>query len=54
MPVCQDESDCAEAMARFLHEMGTTPPPPQARLSISMSQLPTDTTTILLEARGKV
>ncbi len=54
MPVCEDEAECAEAMARFLHEMGATPPPPQARLSISMSQLPVDTTTILLEARGKV
>jgi L-ascorbate metabolism protein UlaG (beta-lactamase superfamily) len=54
MPVCEVEADCAEAMGRFLHEMGATPPPPQARLSIAMSQLPADTTTILLEARGKV
>ena len=54
MPVCEDEADCSDAMGRFLHEMGTTPPAPQARLSISMSQLPADTTTILLEARGKV
>jgi L-ascorbate metabolism protein UlaG (beta-lactamase superfamily) len=54
MPVCEEEADCADAMGRFLHEMGTTPPAPTARLSISMSQLPADTTTILLEARGKV
>ncbi|MGZ8528198.1 MAG: MBL fold metallo-hydrolase, partial [Candidatus Limnocylindrales bacterium] len=54
MPVCDDELDCAEAMARFLHEMGATPPPPQPRLSITISGLPAETTTILLEARGKV
>ena len=54
MPVCDDEADCSDAMARFLHEMGTTPPPPQARLNIAMSALPGETTTVLLEARGKV
>jgi L-ascorbate metabolism protein UlaG (beta-lactamase superfamily) len=54
MPVCDDELDCAEAMARFLHEMGATPPPPQPRLSITISGLPDETTTIVLEARGKV
>ncbi len=54
MPVCEVEADCAEALARFLHEMGATPPPPQAKLSISISGLPDETTTVLLEARGKV
>jgi L-ascorbate metabolism protein UlaG (beta-lactamase superfamily) len=54
MPVCEEESDCAEALARFLHEMGATPPPPQQRLSVTISGLPDETTTVLLEARGKV
>ena len=52
MPICDDEADCADALARFLHEMGATPPP-QARLNITISGLPAETTTILLEARGK-
>jgi hypothetical protein len=34
--------------------MGATPPPPQARLSVTISGLPDETTTVLLEARGKV
>ena len=54
MPVCEDEADCADALARFLHEMGTTPPPPQPRLNVTISALPDETTTVLLEARGKV
>jgi L-ascorbate metabolism protein UlaG (beta-lactamase superfamily) len=54
MPVCDDETDCDEALARFFHEMGTTPAPPQPRLNVSISALPDETTTVLLEARGKV
>ncbi len=54
MPVCDDDTDCGDAMARFLHEMGTTPPPPQPRLNVTISGLPDETTTVLLEARGKV
>jgi len=54
MPVCDDDADCGEALARFFHEMGTTPPSPQPRLNISISALPDETTTVLLEARGKV
>ncbi len=53
MPICEEEGDCDEAMARFLHEMGTTPPAAQARLSITISGLPEETTTVLLEQRGK-
>jgi len=53
MPVC-DDADCDVAMARFFHEMGATPPPPQPRLNITISGLPEETTTVLLEARGKV
>ena len=54
MPVCDDEADCSDAMARFLHEMGTTPPPPQARLNIAMSEVSHETTRVLLEDCGKV
>lgn len=52
MPVCEEETDCAEALARFLHEMGAEPAP-QARLSVMPSSLPPETTTVLLESRGK-
>jgi L-ascorbate metabolism protein UlaG (beta-lactamase superfamily) len=53
MPVCEIEDDCAEAMARFLHEMGATPSVPQAKLTITISGLPDETTTVLLESRSK-
>ena len=53
MPVCEIEDDCAEAVARFLHEMGTTPSVPQAKLAITISGLPDETTTVLLESRSK-
>ena len=53
MPVCPDEADCAEALAKFFHEMGGEPTP-QAKLSVAMSTLPQETTTVVLESRGKV
>jgi L-ascorbate metabolism protein UlaG (beta-lactamase superfamily) len=53
MPVCPEEADCAEAVARFFHEMGGSPTP-QAKLSVSISTLPQETTTVILESRGKV
>jgi L-ascorbate metabolism protein UlaG (beta-lactamase superfamily) len=52
MPVCEDDADCAEALKRFFHEMGaeaTTQP----KLSVTASSLPAETTTVLLESRGK-
>lgn len=52
MTVCEDEADCAEALRKFLHEMGAEPVA-QARLSVTMSSLPPETTTVLLEARGR-
>lgn len=53
MPVCEEEADCEEAMRQFLHEMGAEPVP-QAKLSVTSSSLPPETTTVLLESRGKV
>jgi hypothetical protein len=52
MPVCEDEADCAEALQQFLHEMGAEPTV-QAKLSVTTSSLPAETTTVLLESRGK-
>jgi len=53
MPVCEDERDCDEALAKFFHEMGGSPGPAQPKLQIAMSALPEETTVVLLESRGK-
>ncbi len=52
MPVCEDEADCAEALKKFLHEMGSEPVV-QPKLSVTLSTLPAETTTVVLESRGK-
>ena len=52
MPVCPDEADCAEALAKFFHEMGGEPTP-QSKLAVTISSLPPETTAVLLESRGK-
>ena len=54
MPVCEDASDpdCAEALAKFFHEMGAEPTV-QPKLSVTISSLPLETTAVLLESRGK-
>ena len=52
MPLCDDEADCAEAMSKFLHGMGAEAVP-QAKLSVTSSGLPAETTTVVLESRGK-
>jgi L-ascorbate metabolism protein UlaG (beta-lactamase superfamily) len=52
MPVCEDETDCQEAVDRFLHEMGAERVV-QPKLSITPSSLPAETTTVLLESRGR-
>ena len=53
MPLDEDAQDTQEALAKFFHEMGGEPAI-QPKLSITMSQLPAETTTVLLESRGKV
>jgi L-ascorbate metabolism protein UlaG (beta-lactamase superfamily) len=52
MPVCPEEADCAEALAKFFHEMGGAPTP-QAKLTVTISTLPQETTAVVLESRGK-
>ena len=52
MPVCPDEADCADALAKFFHEMGGEPTP-QPKLGVTISTLPNETTAVLLESRGK-
>ena len=52
MPVCEDDADCAEALVKFFHEMGGEPIA-QAKLSVTISALPSETTAVLLESRGK-
>ena len=53
MPVCEDEAVCEEALAKFIHEMGGTATGTQPKLTITISSLPSETTTIRLESRGK-
>jgi L-ascorbate metabolism protein UlaG (beta-lactamase superfamily) len=53
MPVCEDEDACSEALDKFFHEMGSQPSI-QPKLQITPSSLPTETTTVVLESRGKV
>ncbi|MEZ0239621.1 MAG: MBL fold metallo-hydrolase [Chloroflexota bacterium] len=52
MPVCEDEADCAEALATFFHEMGGEPTP-QPKLTVTISTVPQETMTVVLESRGK-
>ena len=52
MPLCEDEADCEEVLRKFFHEMGAEPVT-QPKLSVTASSLPTETTTVLLESRGK-
>lgn len=52
MPLCDDEADCAEALAKFFHEMGTQPVV-QSKLSVTPSSLPVEVVTVHLEQRGK-
>ena len=52
MPLCDDDADCTDVLTKFFHEMGTEPVT-QPKLSVTASSLPAETTTVLLESRGK-
>src|SRR3989337_1397269 len=51
MPLCDDDADCAEVLAKFFHEMGAEPVT-QPKLSVTSSSLPVEPTTVLLESPG--
>ncbi len=53
MPIDDESTETREALAKFLHEMGGEPTI-QPKLSVTISQLPAEVTTVLLESRGKV
>jgi len=53
MPLDEDAPETRDALAKFLHEMGGEPAV-QSKLSVTISGLPAETTTVLLESRGKV
>ena len=52
MTLCEEDGDCAEALAKFFHEMGAEPVT-QPKVSVTASSLPDETMTVLLESRGK-
>jgi L-ascorbate metabolism protein UlaG (beta-lactamase superfamily) len=52
MPLCDDDRDCEDALKKFFHEMGAEPVT-QPKLSVTATSLPAETTTVLLESRGK-
>jgi len=52
MPICDDDAECAEALKRFFHEMGAEAVT-QPKVSVTATSLPAETTTVLLESRGK-
>lgn len=51
MPVGDDPDG---ALARFLKEMNVTDPQPVAKLTVSISTVPQETTVVVLDSRGKV
>ena len=53
MPLDEDAPETSEALAKFFHEMGGEPAI-QPKLTVTISGLPLETTTVLLESRGKV
>src|SRR4029077_18709028 len=53
MPLDEDAPETRDARANFFQERGGEPAI-QPKLSVTISQLPSETTTVLLESRGKV
>jgi L-ascorbate metabolism protein UlaG (beta-lactamase superfamily) len=53
LTVNPDPAVSAQALDRFVHEMGASKLEPQAKLSVSISTVPEDTTLVLLEPRGR-
>jgi L-ascorbate metabolism protein UlaG (beta-lactamase superfamily) len=53
LPVRESEEENQSALDRFLHEMGVKELTPQAKLSVTISSIPEETTVVLLEQRGR-
>jgi L-ascorbate metabolism protein UlaG (beta-lactamase superfamily) len=53
MPLDEESAEVSDALAKFFHEMGGAPAI-QPKLSVTISGLPLETTTVLLESRGKI
>jgi len=51
LPLSGDGTATSPELSRFLHEMGVQEATPQARLSVTISSLPQETTLVLLESR---
>lgn len=54
LPVCESESECDAAIAKFLHEMGIKESTAQPKLVVTISSVPQETTVALLESRARV
>jgi L-ascorbate metabolism protein UlaG (beta-lactamase superfamily) len=53
MPIGDDPAKSAAAIKAFCKEEGlSAPPPPQPKIAVTISSLPEETTTLVLEARG--
>jgi len=53
MPIDAGGADGAAALDRFLHEMSVQHSEPVAKLAVSISSLPQETTVVVLEPRGR-
>lgn len=53
MPIAADEDVAAEDLQRFLREMSVTDPQPIPKLNVSISSVPSETTVVVLEPRGR-
>ncbi|MGC8634181.1 MAG: MBL fold metallo-hydrolase [Candidatus Limnocylindrales bacterium] len=52
--VAEDEAGAETALAKFMHEMGVKDLAPQAKLTVTVSSVPEETTVALLEPRARV
>jgi len=53
LTVGNDPDASAQALERFIHEMGASNLVPQPRFSVTVSTVPGETTVVLLEQRGR-
>jgi L-ascorbate metabolism protein UlaG (beta-lactamase superfamily) len=53
MPFAETDEANQAALDKFLHEMGTTPQTPQAKLTVTISSVPEELTLVQLEQRAR-